>query len=71
MKKILNFKINKMLYANLQNATNTARLLLEDGEEYEEVLWKVKNWLSGDLSEEVLEEISERVVYDAIRSRWN
>jgi len=57
-----------MLYVNLQNATNTARLLLEDWVEYEEVLWKVKNWLRGELSEEVLEEVSKIVVHDAIRS---
>lgn len=57
-----------MLCNLLLNATNTAQLLLEDWAEYEEVLAKVKNWLSWELSEEVLDEISERVVHDAIKS---
>lgn len=57
-----------MLCNLLLNATNTAQLLLEDWVEYEEVLVKVKNWLSWELSEDVLDEISERVLHDAIKS---
>ena len=60
-----------MLCNKLLNATNTAQLLLEDWVEYEDVVLKVRNYLDWELSGEVLDEIAERVVSDAVRNLRN